>query len=122
MYTPNTKKKNLNIPFHLNRLQYSYVNCKLESSVDVSGFHLHLLEFPFVYQIFSRMTILMYTRYSLFVTQIDKQSPSFFCHYKNDNKNHRGMGLLSLTNLEICNKKTEFSDSKFTQSSDSIEI
>ena len=23
MYTPNTKKKNLNIPFHLNRLQYS---------------------------------------------------------------------------------------------------
>ena len=59
MYTANTKKKNLNIPFHLIRLQYIYVNCKLESSVDVSGFHLHLLELPFVYQFFSRMTILV---------------------------------------------------------------
>jgi hypothetical protein len=59
MYTPNSKRKNLNIPFHLNSLQYSYVNCKLESSVDVSGFHLHLLEFPFVYQFFCRMIILV---------------------------------------------------------------
>ena len=36
----------------------------------------------------------------------------FFCHYKNNNKNRREMGLLSLSNLEICIKKAEFSDFK----------
>jgi hypothetical protein len=29
MYTPNSKRKNLNIPFHLNRLQYSYVKLQV---------------------------------------------------------------------------------------------
>ena len=38
--------------------------------------------------------------------------PNFFCHYKNNNKNRREMGLLSLSNLEICIKKAEFSDFK----------
>ena len=36
----------------------------------------------------------------------------FLCHYKKNNKNRREMGLISLSNLEICIKKVEFSDFK----------
>ena len=37
---------------------------------------------------------------------------TFVCHYKNNNKNHREKGLLSLSNLEMCIKKAEFFDLK----------
>jgi len=36
----------------------------------------------------------------------------FFIRSKNNNKNRREMGLLSLSNLAICIKKAEFSDFK----------
>ena len=36
----------------------------------------------------------------------------YFCHYKNNKKNLQEMKLLSLSNLEICIKKAEFSDFK----------
>ena len=41
--------------------------------------------------------------YSPSVTQIT--ALTIFCRYKNDNKNCREMGLLSLSGLEICIKK-----------------
>ena len=47
----------------------------------------------------------------MFVTQIkwQKKEGSYLV---NNNKNRREMGLLSLSNLEICIKKAEFSDFK----------
>ena len=44
--------------------------------------------------------------YSPFVTKNRQITVlTFFCHYKNNNKNRREMGLLSLSNLKFASKR-----------------
>ena len=50
--------------------------------------------------------------FSVCYTNRKTASLTFFCHYKNNKKNCKEMGLLSLSNLEICIIKAEFSDFK----------
>ena len=51
---------------------------------------------------------------AFFIAGKNKQSSSqiFFIRSKNNNKNRREMKLLSLSSLEICIEKAEFSDFK----------
>jgi hypothetical protein len=42
----------------------------------------------------------------------DNPAARIFFSSENNNKNRREMGLLSMSNLAICIKKTEFSDFK----------